>query len=105
MSEAKSITIVVEVAFASTDAQVLIELSLPSGATVADAIVAADLQSRFPQYDFSVLATGIWGSKVSRRQQLSHGDRVEVYRELAREPMEARRVRVRDSTPDPSGSH
>jgi hypothetical protein len=50
------------------------------------------------------MAVGIWGRRVTREQRLNCGDRVEVYRELVRDPMEARRLRALDSIPGPSGS-
>jgi len=94
----------IEVAFASPNAQVLIPLVLADGATVEDAIRAAQLDAAFPQYDFSKLAVGIWGKLVPREQRLSRGDRVEIYRELVRNPMEARRLRALGLTPGPCES-
>lgn len=94
----------VEVAFASPDAQALIALSLADGATVEDAIHAADLGAKFVQFSFPDMAVGIWGRRVTREQRLNRGDRVEVYRELVRDPMEARRLRALGSIPDPCGS-
>lgn len=61
-------------------------LSLPAGATVADAL--AQLPAGVPQQ-----AIGIWGHKAERGDRLSNGDRVEVYRALTVDPMEARRRR------------
>jgi putative ubiquitin-RnfH superfamily antitoxin RatB of RatAB toxin-antitoxin module len=50
------------------------------------------------------MAVGIWGKRVTHEQRLRHGDRVEIYRELVRDPMEARRLRALGSLPAPSGS-
>lgn len=94
----------IELAFASPEKQVLLALQLVEGATVDDAIRKADLGATFPQYRFGEMAVGIWGKRVTREQRLNRGDRVEVYRELVRDPMEARRLRVLDSIPGPSGS-
>lgn len=94
----------IEVAFATPETQVLQRLSLPAGATLGDALLAAKIETSFPQYDFGELATGIWGRLATREQRLQDGDRVEIYRALEVDPMEARRIRARDSTPDPSGS-
>lgn len=94
----------VEVAFATPQSQSLCRLSLDAGATVDDAIHAAQLQASFPEYRIADLATGIWGKLAAREQRLKSGDRVEVYRELERDPMEARRIRALGSVPGPSGS-
>jgi putative ubiquitin-RnfH superfamily antitoxin RatB of RatAB toxin-antitoxin module len=84
----------VEVVFATCEAQELIALSLPAGATLADAIRASELAIVFPQYPIEQMATGIWGQRATHEQLLQNGDRVEVYRELERDPMEARRLRA-----------
>ena len=71
--------------------QVLQTVSLPVGATVADAIEAAGFAARFPQEQIDALATGIWGRVVPREQQVQEGDRVEVYRPLELDPRDLRR--------------
>ena len=94
----------IELAFASPEKQLLIALSLPDDATVADAIRMAKLGAAFPEFRFADMAVGIWGRRVAREQRLQQGDRVELYRELVRDPMEARRLRALGSAPGPSGS-
>jgi putative ubiquitin-RnfH superfamily antitoxin RatB of RatAB toxin-antitoxin module len=94
----------IEVAFASPEQQLLIALSLPATSTIADAIHAADLRSAFPQYCFANMTVGIWGQKATHAQCLKQGDRVEIYRGLVRDPMEARKLRALGSAPDLSGS-
>lgn len=88
--------ITVELAFVSPQAESLLALQLESSATVADAITAAtaQLQHAHPGCNFEAMATGIWGQKVARDQRLKEGDRVEIYRELERDPMESRRLRA-----------
>lgn len=77
----------VELAWSPAPGQVKVKsLSLPAGATVADALAA--LPAGVPQQHI-----GIWGHKAERSEGLSHGDRVEVYRPLTVDPMEARRRR------------
>jgi putative ubiquitin-RnfH superfamily antitoxin RatB of RatAB toxin-antitoxin module len=94
----------IEVAFASAESALLEKVTLPAGATLGDALQAANLEAAFPQFSFAELEVGIWGQPVTRQQQLRDGDRVEVYRGLERDPMEARRLRARRSGPAPSGS-
>ncbi len=77
----------VELAWSPAPGQVEVRsLSLPAGATVSDALAA--LPADAPQQ-----RVGIWGHKAEPSERLSHGDRVEVYRPLTVDPMEARRRR------------
>lgn len=94
----------IEVVFVAPDSQTIVALQLPVGATVADAIQDAGLAERHPDYAFAELPVGIWGRRVAPQQVLKDGDRVEVYRELLVDPMQARRLRALEPTPDPSES-
>lgn len=84
-------TIAVEVAYAEPQKQVLVEVSLPAGATVADAIEASGIQAEFTSVAFDELEAGVWGRVVSRDTPLRDGDRVELYRPLEIDPKAARR--------------
>lgn len=81
----------IEVVFALPEKQHLVQLRLPGGATVADAIEASSIGAVFPDYDFARCAVGVWGQLVERDQVLTGGDRVELYRKLLMDPREARR--------------
>lgn len=70
-----------------------VELCLPPGATVADALRESGMQTRHPGHDLSVLPVGIWGSFCERSDALRDRDRVELYRPLRVDPKEARRQR------------
>ena len=87
------------VAVALPDRQEVIELALPAGATVADAITAARLGERFPGIDFSAMRTGIWSRAVAASAPLREGDRVELYRELRADPKDMRRDRAKAKPP------
>ena len=86
-------TIDVEVAYAERDRQFLRRLTLPAGATIADAIVASGLEAEFG-IDASSLSTGVWSKPKPRETPLADGDRVELYRPLLADPKEARRRRA-----------
>ena len=62
-------------------------LSLPPGSRVVDALAALPAGLQWER-------VGIWGHKVEPADALTHGDRVEVYRGLTVDPMEARRRRL-----------
>jgi len=63
-----------------------VEIRLPEGATVRDALLAAGMTAE---------KVGIFGKLVKLETRLADGDRVEIYRPLAVDPKEARRRRAR----------
>ena len=85
----------VAVAVAFPDRQEVIDVELPEGATVAEAIAAARLAEHFPMLAVERLESGIWGKARERSAPLRDGDRVELYRPLQADPKEARRARAR----------
>ena len=84
----------VEVVYGDPQRQTLRQLRLAAGATVADAIAAAELERDWPELELDPDAVGVWGRKVSLGQALKSGDRVEVYRPLLADPKEVRRARA-----------
>jgi hypothetical protein len=85
----------VSVAVALPSRQEVIELELPRGACVSDAIAAARLAERFPGVDFSAMRTGIWSRAADARTRLREADRVELYLPLKVDPKQQRRNRAR----------
>lgn len=80
----------VELAYSPRAGEVLRRtLALPEGATVAQAVALAgwDLPAG--------LSAGIWGRLCAPETALRDRDRVELYRPLAVDPKEARRLRYR----------
>ena len=77
---------------------VLLELTLPAGATIAEALVAArqqlGQQSSASQVDWERAATGIWGVRCDRASVPRDGDRIELYRALPADPRQRRRQRA-----------
>lgn len=84
----------VEVVFAMPDKQVLETVLVPEGATVEDAIRRSGIERRFPGEELASLSVGIWGRLVERDRVVEDGDRVEIYRPLAVDPREARRLKA-----------
>jgi putative ubiquitin-RnfH superfamily antitoxin RatB of RatAB toxin-antitoxin module len=85
--------IAIEVAYAGPEGQVILTLRVPSGTTAWEAVERA--RAELPQGvvpDPSRL--GIYAKKVPAEQVLEEGDRVELYRPLTLDPMEARRRRA-----------
>ncbi len=70
-------------------------VDVPAASTVIDAIRASRVAERFPGIDIGASAIGLWGRSCSPDARLKEGDRVELYRPLAMDPNEARRLRAR----------
>lgn len=86
--------IVVEVAYARPEEQVIIVLKVPDGTTIETAIKASGLLSRFQEIDLSEAKVGIFGKVCKLDQIVRQGDRIEIYRPLVHDPKEARRQRA-----------
>lgn len=83
----------VEVAYAGPEGQVVVPLRVASGTTAWEAV---ELASRAlpPGVSPAPDRLGIFAKKVSPDRVLEQGDRVELYRPLTLDPMEARRRRA-----------
>lgn len=79
--------------YALPDRQIVRELKLPEGATVAAALRGSGLLEEFPAIDPANTPLGIYGRIVSGDAVLQPGDRLEIYRPLLVEPKTARRQR------------
>jgi putative ubiquitin-RnfH superfamily antitoxin RatB of RatAB toxin-antitoxin module len=69
------------------------ELTLPAGATVADALEHSGLLEAYPALRGQPLALAVWGRNALTTQALREQDRVEVLRPLQVDPKVARRER------------
>jgi putative ubiquitin-RnfH superfamily antitoxin RatB of RatAB toxin-antitoxin module len=84
----------IEVCYARADAQTLVALTLPCGATVRDAIAASEIARKHPEIDPAAAKLGIFGKLASLDTPLADRDRVEIYRPLIVDPKLARQRRV-----------
>ena len=85
----------VEVVVALPQRQEVFALELAEGASVADALDAAQVRERFPELDWSGVTYGLWSRPCAVDRLLRDGARVEVYRPLAADPKDQRRARAR----------
>jgi len=86
----------VEVAYSPRPGEVdVCEYALPPGATILQALQGSGMLRRHPEIDLAAVAVGVWGEAMPLSAPLRDGDRVEVYRPLAIDPKEARRLRYR----------
>lgn len=87
--------ITVEVVYAAASGQILRRIELAAGGTVLQAIEASGIIGMLPEGAVDLRRLGIFSRKVAPDQPLHDGDRVEIYRPLLLDPMEARRQRAR----------
>jgi uncharacterized protein len=85
----------IRVALALPSRQVVVDLELPAGSTVGDAIGAACRDPRWEGVDAASMRPGVWSRACTAGTVLREGDRVELYRPLAADPKEMRRARTR----------
>ncbi|VVD80107.1 RnfH family protein [Pandoraea pneumonica] len=84
----------VEVCYALPNAQTIVALTLPQGATVGEAIERSGLLQKFPELDLSRMKAGVFGKVRALDAAVHSGDRVEIYRPLKADPKLARQRRV-----------
>ncbi len=86
--------ITIEMVCAMRERQVVRELSLPTGATVAEALTSAEsLMGPDAMAGIDRSNVGVWGRVVTPETILRNGDRLEFLRGLTADPKEARRRR------------
>ena len=83
-----------ELAYATSEKQALLEVVIEQGTTVKQAILASGIVKRFPDIDLEVLKVGIWNRTCKLTDLPKKGDRIEIYRPLIADPKEARRRRA-----------
>lgn len=84
----------IEVCYALPNAQTIVALTLPQGATVGEAIERSGLLQKFPELDLSRMKAGVFGKVRALDAEVHAGDRVEIYRPLKADPKLARQRRV-----------
>lgn len=84
----------VQVVLAMPDMQDLIDLELPAGSTLEQAIAASGIPERHPALGLGAGSAGIFGRREPPGRILADGDRVECYRPLVADPKDARRARA-----------
>lgn len=84
----------VEVAYATPERQRLIPVTLAANSTVEQAIAASGILQEFPEIDLGQQKVGVFSSICKLDKTIEDGDRVEIYRPLQQNPMDARRGRL-----------
>lgn len=88
-------TIRVEVVYAGTEQPIQRRVEVADGCTVMQAIDASGIAAMLPGGAVDPARLGIFARKVTPDRLVREGDRIEIYRPLLLDPMEARRRRAR----------
>ena len=83
--------ILIEIAYALPQQQVILPITVKSGTTALAAIEASGILGKFPEIDINTNKIGIFGKLCKPDTVLRHLDRVEIYRPLIADPKEVRR--------------
>ncbi len=84
----------VEVAYATPEKQVIIEVEVDPGIPVRDAVILSGIDQHFPEINLETCVLGVFGKAVADDYKLVEGDRIEIYRPLIADPKEIRRQRA-----------
>jgi putative ubiquitin-RnfH superfamily antitoxin RatB of RatAB toxin-antitoxin module len=84
----------IEVVYALPQRQWVLQVRVPEGSTIAQAIEISGIAWRVPQVTLAAAAFGVFGEPKPLDHVLRAGDRVEIYRPLAADPKDVRRSRA-----------
>lgn len=87
--------IVVEVVYLDPEQQWVKAVRVVEGSSVMDAVMASGAAAVVPGGQVDPERLGIYSRRVPADQIVQAGDRIEIYRPLQLDPMEARRRRAR----------
>jgi putative ubiquitin-RnfH superfamily antitoxin RatB of RatAB toxin-antitoxin module len=74
------------VAYSEPAQQIWLNIEVPDGATVQQAIEKSGILRMFPHIDLAVQKVGVFGKLVKLDANLRPGDRVEIYRPIVCDP-------------------
>lgn len=82
----------VEVAYATPEKQLIVELEVAKGTTMVEAVAKSGIEMEFPGLQTTGAPMGLFGRKVAKPELevLNEGDRIEIYRPLLIDPKQAR---------------
>ena len=84
----------IEVVYPLPHKQEIIQLKLPPGATVRQAVEVSGLLQKYPEIDLTKNKIGIFAKLTKADVRLRDQDRVEIYRPLIADPKEVRKQRA-----------
>ena len=94
MTSSESNSMVVDVAYALPEEQMILEVQVTEGATLRQAVEQSGILERYPEIDLEKGKMGVFGKSARLDRVLLERDRVEIYRPLIADPKEVRRQRA-----------
>ena len=85
----------IQIAYASSEQQTLLDLDVNDGVSIQMAIEQSGQLKQYTELDLSNMVVGIFSRRKRLETLLQEGDRIEIYRPLLCDPMDARRVRAK----------
>ena len=85
----------IEVAYATANQQTVLRLQIANSSTVEQAIIESGILQQWSEIDLQKNKVGIFGQLCELDKILNAGDRVEIYRPLQKDPMDARRQKAK----------
>jgi len=86
----------IEVLYALPYEQTLLNVEVPQGITLADAVKISGILEKYPEIDLATNKVGLFGKLSKQDVVLRDKDRVEIYRPLIADPKEVRRKRAEE---------
>lgn len=83
-----------QVVYALRDRQVVIDLEVPAGTTLREAVERSGIGAQISGFELGHAALGVHGQLRPVDTPVQAGDRIEIYRPLQADPKQARRVRA-----------
>lgn len=93
----------VQVCYAKPDCIILLDLNVPAGTRLQEAIAQSGLLLQASEIDLTTCRVGIYGKLKTLDTVLRAGDRVEIYRPLVADPKESRRQRAEKKSDKKAG--
>ncbi|MCF6767123.1 RnfH family protein [Thiotrichales bacterium 19S11-10] len=90
----------IEVCYALKDQQYLVEVPYQKGLTIREVILLSKIIDQDKTLVLDKLSVGIFSKKKELNDLVFPNDRVEIYRPLTIDPMEARRIRAEKKRKD-----
>lgn len=84
----------IEVAYATTQQQIIVELNVPLDTTLQEAIEQSGILALFPEINLATTAVGVFSEVRALCSVVTNGDRIEIYRPLVLDPKELRRIKA-----------
>ncbi len=92
-------TVTVEVVYAGEYVQKLIVVAVEEGASIEAVIEQSGILVLFPEIDLTRQKVGVFSHPRLLTDTIKAGDRIEIYRPLKIDPMEARRAKAKKNSP------